>query len=150
MQLTPHFTLAELTRSDTARRLGIDNTPTRHHLANLHVLAAKLEEVRALLGKPIIITSGYRSPALNRAVDGSATSSHCEGLAADFHCPGFGADQAVVQVIADSALEFDQLIFEQSKGGSTWTHLGVDSRMRREVKSWRSGRGFRSGVVRIA
>ena len=106
MQLTPHFTLAEFMRSDTAARLAIDNTPTRHHLANLHVLAAKLEEVRALFGQPLIITSGYRSPALNAAVDGSATSSHCEGLAADFHIPAFGPDQAVAQAIADSALEF--------------------------------------------
>lgn len=148
MQLTKHFSLAELTRSDTALRLGIDNTPTRHHLANLHVLAAKLEEVRALLGHPIIITSGYRSPALNQAVDGSATSSHREGLAADFHCPGFGPDQAVAQAIADSALEFDQLIFEQAR--THWVHLGVDPRMRREVLSWRPGRGYQRGIVRIA
>lgn len=148
MQLTPHFTLAEFTRSDTAARLGIDNTPTRHHLANLHVLAAKLEEVRALLGCPIIITSGYRSPALNTAVDGSSTSSHCEGLAADFHAPAFGPDQAVAQAIADSALEFDQLIFEQAR--THWVHLGVGDRMRREVLSWRSGRGYQSGIARIA
>lgn len=148
MQLTPHFRLSEFTRSDTARRLGIDNAPTRHHLANLHVLATKLEEVRALFGCPIIITSGYRSPALNKAVDGSATSSHCEGLAADFHVPGFGPDQAVAQAIADSALEFDQLIFEQAR--THWIHLGVGDRMRREVLSWRSGRGYQRGIVRIA
>ncbi|MFT0531892.1 D-Ala-D-Ala carboxypeptidase family metallohydrolase [Castellaniella hirudinis] len=148
MQLTQHFALAEFTRSDTARRLGVDNTPTRHHLANLHVLAVTLEGVRALLGHPIIITSGYRSPALNAAVDGSATSSHCEGLAADFHCPGFGPDQAVAQAIADSALEFDQLIFEQTR--THWVHLGVGDRMRREVLSWRSGRGYQRGIVVIA
>ena len=148
MKLSDHFVLAEFTRSDTARRLGIDNTPTRHHLANLHVLAAKLEEVRALFSRPIIITSGYRSPALNAAVDGSATSSHCEGLAADFHVPGFGPDQAVAQAIADSALEFDQLIFEQAR--THWVHLGVGDRMRREVLSWRSGRGYQRGIVRIA
>jgi len=147
MQLTEHFALAELIRSDTATRLGIDNTPTPHHLASLHVLAAHLESVRALLGHPIIITSGYRSPALNRAVDGSATSSHCEGLAADFHVPGFGPDQAVAQAIADSALEFDQLIFEQAR--THWVHLGAGERMRREVLSWRSGRGYQRGIVRI-
>lgn len=148
MNLSDHFALVEFTRSGTAARLGIDNTPGRHHLANLHVLAAKLEEVRALLGHPIIITSGYRSPALNRAVDGSATSSHCEGLAADFHVPDFGADQAVAQAIADSALEFDQLIFEQAR--THWIHLGIGDRMRREVLSWRSGRGYQRGIVRIA
>lgn len=149
MQLTPHFSLAEFTRSDTARMLGIDNTPNPAHKANLITLALTLEKVRALLERPIIITSGYRSPALNRAVDGSATSSHCAGLAADFHVPAFGPDQAVAQAIADSALEFDQLIFEQG-ARSTWVHLGVDPRMRREVLSWRSGRGYQRGIVRIA
>lgn len=150
MQMTPHFTLVEFTRSDTAARLGIDNTPDSRALSNLHFLAAKLEEVRAILQAPIIVTSGYRSPALNKAIDGSATSSHLEGLAADFHVPGFGPDQAVAQAIADSALVFDQLIFEQSAHGSTWVHVGVGERMRRDVLSWRSGRGYQRGIVRIA
>lgn len=144
MQLTPHFALAEFIRSETAARLGIDNTPDPHSLANLHLLAAKLEDVRALLGCPMIITSGYRSPALNDAVDGATTSSHCYGLAADFHCPGFGPDQAVAQAIADSALEFDQLIFEQAR--THWVHLGVDEKLRRDVLSWKRGVGYARGV----
>jgi len=148
MKLSDHFSLIEFTRSDTAVRRGIDNTPCDEHLANLAKLARKLEEVRALVGHPVVITSGYRSPALNAAVDGSATSSHCHGLAADFHVPGFGPDQAVAQAIADSALDFDQLIFEQT-ARSTWVHLGIDARMRREVLSWKSGRGYRRGVVRL-
>lgn len=148
MKLSEHFALIEFTRSATAARRGIDNTPSAEHLANLTKLAQKLEEVRALLGHPIVITSGYRSPALNAAVDGSATSSHCHGLAADFHVPGFGPDQAVAQAIADSTLDFDQLIFEQT-ARSTWVHLGLDARMRREILSWKSGRGYRRGVGRI-
>lgn len=148
MKLSPHFHLVEFTRSETAMRLGIDNTPTGQHLDNLKRLAGSLEEVRALLGTPIIITSGYRSLVLNRAVDGSATSSHCHGLAADFHAPGFGSDMEVAQAIADSGLQFDQLIFEQAR--TTWVHLGIDPRMRRQVLSWRAGRGYRNGIVRIA
>lgn len=112
MQLSTHFKLIEFTRSDTAARLNINNTPAGEHLDNLHALAAALEEVRALLGHPIIITSGYRSPALNRAVDGSATSSHSHGLAADFHCPGYGSDFDVCRRIAASQVKFDQLIYE--------------------------------------
>lgn len=147
MQLSPHFTLAEFTRSDTAARLGIDNTPSPEHLANLQRLAEALEGVRALLGAPIIITSGYRSLALNRAVDGSSTSSHSQGLAADFHCPGYGSDFDVCRMIAASRLKFDQLIFEQAN--TTWVHFGVGDRMRREVMSWRRGRGYRNGIVKI-
>jgi hypothetical protein len=147
MKLSPHFQLVEFTRSSTSSRLGIDNTPTDAHLENLKRLTNVLEQVRAILGAPIIITSGYRSPALNRAVDGSATSSHCDGLAADFHAPGFGSDMQVAQAIAESDIQFDQLIFEQAR--STWVHLGIDPRMRRQVISWRSGRGYRPGIVRI-
>jgi len=147
MKLSPHFHLVEFTRSATASRLGIDNTPTDAHLENLKRLASVLEEVRAILGAPIIITSGYRSPALNDAVDGSATSSHCDGLAADFHAPEFGSDMQVAQAIAESDIQIDQLIFEQAR--STWVHLGIDPRMRRQIISWRSGRGYRTGIVRI-
>src|SRR5690606_6364327 len=108
MQLTKHFALAEFTRSDTARRLGIDNSPTPEHLENLRKLAQTLEQLRAVLGHPIHITSGYRSPALNKAVGGSATSSHSEGLAADFHCPGFGSDKEVCEAIIEVGPAFDQ------------------------------------------
>jgi len=145
MQLTAHFRLIEFTRSDTASRKGIDNTPSDEHLTNLHRLAETLEEVRELLGYPIIITSGYRSPALNRAVGGVSNSSHAQGLAADFHCPGYGSDYDVCRMIAGSRIEFDQLIFEQA--ATTWVHLGVGERMRREVMSWRAGRGYRAGIV---
>ncbi|GAB2913616.1 D-Ala-D-Ala carboxypeptidase family metallohydrolase [Paralcaligenes ginsengisoli] len=147
MNLSEHFTLAEFTRSDTAMRLKIDNTPSAEHLTNLTRLAAALEDVRALLGHPIIITSGYRSPALNRAVDGVSNSSHCLGQAADFHCPGFGDDMTVCRMISASRLKFDQLIFEQAR--SSWVHLGIGDQMRRDVISWRSGRGYRAGIVRI-
>lgn len=148
MQLTPHFQLVEFTRSATAEARGIDNTPSEDHLDALRRLAEHLELVRALLGHPVIITSGYRSPELNKAVQGSSTSSHSHGLAADFHCPGYGSDFDVCRRIAASRLKFDQLIFEQAN--STWVHLGFDERMRRDVMSWRRGKGYRNGIVRIA
>ncbi len=147
-QLSPHFSLAEFTRSATADHYKIDNTPTAEHLENLRQLSHTLEEVRAFLGFPLLITSGYRSPALNRAVDGSSTSSHCHGLAADFHCPGFGSDLKVCHALAKSGIKFDQLIFEQGKI-ATWVHLGIGDKLRQEVLSWRSGKGFRSGVVNL-
>lgn len=149
MNLSPHFTLAEFTRSDTAKAKGIDNQPGAVHLANLTALARTLEQVRKLLGSPIIITSGYRSPALNKAVDGSDTSSHSHGLAADFHCPGYGNDLQVCDAIVRAGIRFDQIIYEQSARGNTWVHLGIGDKMRGEVLSWRSGRGYRHGLTKI-
>lgn len=149
MRLSAHFTLAELTRSDTAQARGIDNAPSPTHLANLMRLAATLEEVRAALGgMPILISSGYRSPALNRAVGGSSTSDHANGLAADFTCPRFGSVMQVCQVISISDLQFDQLIYEQ--GATEWVHLGIGTRMRQQVMSWSSRAGYVNGIVRLA
>src|SRR5262245_38153427 len=93
-QLSPNFSLAELTVSDSAARLRIDNTPDAAVLANLRRLAHLLEDVRELLGRPLVITSGFRAPKLNRAVGGSATSVHVIGLAADFIAPPLSAIQA--------------------------------------------------------
>ncbi|RQZ27301.1 peptidase M15 [Burkholderia sp. Bp9017] len=119
--ITAHFTLDELIASDTARRRGIDNTPTAAVAANLRRTAEALERVRELLGgRPVIITSGYRSPALNRAVGGVPNSAHQAGLAADFVCPKFGAPLDICRVISRSPIEFDQLIQE-----GTWVHIGL-------------------------
>lgn len=148
MSLSENFTLAELTRSSTAESKGIDNTPTSAQVENLRRLASALEDVRVLLGgKPIIITSGYRSAALNRAVGGSQTSSHSDGLAADFVCPRFGHVMQICESIRDSGLQFDQLIYEQ--GATEWVHLGVGERMRRQVLSWSRADGYVQGIVRL-
>lgn len=122
MKLTEHFTLDEFLVSETAARLGIDNTPTPEVLSNLTRLATVLEDVRARLGKPIIITSGYRSPELNKAVPGSSWKSmHQYGLAADFICPGFGSPLYVCRAIADTNIQYDQLIHEFGN----WVHFGL-------------------------
>lgn len=119
MNLTPHFTLDELTSSDTAVRRGIDNRADTPILRNLVRLAEKLEEVRALVDRPLSVSSGYRCPDLNRWVGGSATSAHVLGLAADFVCRGM-TPKALAETIRDSGIEFDQLIYE-----GTWVHLGL-------------------------
>lgn len=120
MRLTANFTVEELTHSAEAARRGLDNTPPADVMLNLLRLAGVLEEVRALLGKPIHINSGYRSPAVNKAVGGSSVSAHCDGRAADFICPQFGTPQGVAKEIRASGILFDQLIYE-----GTWCHIAV-------------------------
>ncbi|PHP87228.1 peptidase M15 [Burkholderia sp. AU18528] len=122
MQLTPQFTLEELTRSDTARDRKIDNTPTAAAVDNLCRLAPVLEQVRVMLGsKPIRITSGYRNQVVNRAVGGVPNSDHLTGRAADFQCSGFGAPRDIARAIAASGLPFDQIINEYDR----WEHISV-------------------------
>lgn len=119
MSLTPHFTLDELTASQTAARLGLDNTPPPEMVAALKRTAELLEEVRALLGKPVLVSSGYRSPAVNRAVGGAANSAHMLGCAADFSSPSFGSPIDICRAIARSDIAFDQLIHEFR----AWVHI---------------------------
>lgn len=128
MYLTANFSFAELTASQTAARRGIDNTPPDDVLDNMRALASLLEDVRRLLGKPISISSGYRSPALNTAIGGSANSQHCKGQAADFICPKFGTPYDVADAIARSNIAFDQLIYE-----GTWCHISWSETPRHEV-----------------
>ena len=130
--LTAHFTLEDLTASDTARRRGIDNMPSAAVTANLRRTAETLERVRDVLGgRPVIINSGYRAAALNRAVGGVPSSAHLSGLAADFVCPKFGAPLDICRAISASSIEFDQLIQE-----GTWVHIGlapIGTKPRRQV-----------------
>jgi zinc D-Ala-D-Ala carboxypeptidase len=138
--LSAHFSLEEMIAT---QQRGLDNRPTPAVLKRLKATARVLEEVRALLGNaPMLITSGYRSPAVNRAVGGSATSAHMRGEAADFICPKFGSPLAVCRAIAESDLAFDQLIEESG----AWIHLGLGGRWRREVLTWRPGGGYVRGL----
>lgn len=119
MQLTEHFSLAELIRSDYATRHSISNMPTDPQaLKHLHLLAAGLERARAVLGKPVVITSGYRSAAVNAGVGGSFTSAHMAGLAADFLVPGMTPREVCLRLQDHREIGFEQLIFE-----GTWTHI---------------------------
>lgn len=121
MNLTPHFTLEELTASETADRNGWDNTPSDAELANLRRLADFLEQIKALLGgKPIMINSAYRSKAVNDAVGSKDTSQHRIGCAADIRVPGMTPDDVVRKIMA-SRLPFDQVIREFDR----WTHVSI-------------------------
>ena len=136
MKLTEHFTLEELTRSTVAERLAMDNTPPEGIVRALGVLALGLESMRLLLGNPMRINSGYRCPALNQAVRGVKTSAHTTGYAADFICPGYGTPLEIVQRLAASGLEFDQLIQE-----GTWVHISFAPAMRHQVLTAHFGPG---------
>ena len=120
MNLSPNFTLEEMTVSESAERHGIDNTPTDEAMYNLRRLALFLEDVRRVLNKPIKINSAYRSPAVNTLVGGSKTSQHCVGCAADIRVNGMTPDQVVRAIIA-SGLPYDQVIREFDR----WTHVSV-------------------------
>jgi zinc D-Ala-D-Ala carboxypeptidase len=127
MNLSPHFTLAEMTVSEVAARRGISNEPTPEALEALYRTAKGLEAVRAVLGKPIIVTSGYRSPAVNRLVGGQPSSQHLRGEAADFICPGFGTPADVVAALVKSAVQYDQCILEFGR----WVHISFAPAFRR-------------------
>lgn len=125
------FTLGEFIASDTAVRLGLDNTPPDEVLATLlEVLIPSMQGVRDILGVPVIIRSGYRSPAVNAAVRGSQGSDHLTGHAADFVAPAFGTPRAVAGRLVGlmPGFKFDQLIHE---GG--WVHLSFAPRRRNQV-----------------
>jgi len=121
MNLTPHFTLEELTASETAERNGWDNSPNDQELANLTRLADFLEQVKVVLnGKPIMISSGLRTKKVNDAVGSKDTSQHRIGCAADFRVPGMTPDQVVKAIIA-SGIGYDQVIREFDR----WTHISI-------------------------
>lgn len=129
--LSPHFTLEELTRSQTASRRGIDNTPTGDDLGRLMQTACRMETVRTLLGnRPIFVSSGFRCLELNRAIGSKDTSDHPKGLAVDFTASGLTIAKTI-EILRDSPLKFDQLINEYGR----WVHIGFGARMRRQVFS---------------
>jgi len=122
--VTPHFTLAELTHTD---HRSLDNTPNAAELANLQKLAEFLEVVKTTLGgKAVMISSAYRSKAVNDAVGSRDTSSHRLGLAADFRVPGLVPD-AVVRALLK--LPYDQIIREFD----AWTHISIADKPRRQA-----------------
>lgn len=118
MNLSPHFTLDELTHTDHRE---IDNSPTQAEIENLQRLANFLEEVKEVLGgKPVMISSGFRCKALNDAVGSKDTSQHRVGCAADFRVPGMTPDEVVRAIIA-SGIGYQQIIREFDR----WTHISI-------------------------
>lgn len=120
MNLSPNFTLQELTHSDAAVRQGWENNPDANEINNLTRLAELLEQVRTLLGKPIMINSGYRCKQVNDSVGSKDSSQHRIGCAADIRVPSMTPSQ-VCEAIKASDIQFDQLIREFD----SWTHISV-------------------------
>jgi hypothetical protein len=144
-QLSPHFTLAELTVSANARTLRLDNTPTGEILDRLKITAGRMEIVRNKLGdRPLVVTSGYRSPAVNRAADGAKASAHMSGWAVDFTCTAFGTPLEVAKAIAASGLAYDQLIHEFGR----WVHVSFDP-ARRMQQLTIDAHGTRPGLLAV-
>ena len=145
-RLTPHFSLEELTRSQVAVRKGIDNTPGPVSMQNLQFTAEAMERVRAVLGVPITVSSGYRSPPLNAEIGGAPTSAHVLGLAVDFVADRFGSPLDICRALVAAEIKFDQLIEE-----GTWVHISFDPRMRGQVLTKRPGvAGYQSGLRHAA
>jgi len=125
-QLTRHFSLAEMIASGKALRAGLDNTPAPELIPRLIMLAEMLERIRATLGVPVVITSGYRSPEVNIAVGGATSSDHTRGHAADIVAPRYGTPTEVARTLAPlvSVLGIGQLLLEQV-GGKKWVHVST-------------------------
>ena len=131
MKLSENLSLSEVTRSDSAKRKGISNEPTPEHLENFKKLAENIfEPIRKHFGKPIHLSSGYRSKALNAAIGGSASSQHCKGEAIDIDMDGSsnGVTNRMVFDYIRTNLNFDQLIWEfGTKDNPDWVHVSFSS-----------------------
>jgi zinc D-Ala-D-Ala carboxypeptidase len=123
VKLSPNFTLAELTQSETAARLGLDNTPSKDVEANLVRLARMLEDVRRILSRPVMVNSAYRSLDVNKAIGSKPTSQHCIGCAADIRVPGL-TPKDIVNLVVKSNIEYDQLILEFD----SWVHISIPNK----------------------
>ena len=140
MQLTKNFSLSEMLRSDTASRLHLNNDPPETAVINLKLLAEHvLQPLRDAYGKPIIVSSGFRSQALNKAINGAKNSQHMLGQAADIvprYQPGWTDQQRrqecqrLFELIRSLSLPFDQLIDEKN---FSWVHVSYEERNRRQV-----------------
>tara|TARA_R100000315_G_C5194884_1_gene113994 strand:+ start:153 stop:614 length:462 start_codon:yes stop_codon:yes gene_type:complete len=132
MKLTPHFTLDEMVKSQTALRLGLDNTPDPDEMESLLALCENvLEPVRVHWDKPVVVNSGFRSLPVNRAIGSRDSSQHAKGEAADIEIPGI--DNLVLYYWIAEELDFDQLILEFYNGepSSGWVHVsyvGLENR----------------------
>jgi hypothetical protein len=167
MKLSAFFSLEELVFSDTAARLGIDNRAPPLVVAHLQALGYTLDEVRARLGRPVHITSGYRAPALERVINSDAfvrwcvrhgryaddagwaaylaTKAHPDGRAADFVSREYGTPLQVCREIQDSDIAYDQLIWEH-----TWVHFGIARQgetPRRQVLTLMPDGGYADGLL---
>lgn len=129
MQLSKNLSLAEVTRSETAKRRGISNMPTPEHIENFKKLAENIfQPIRDHFGAPIHLSSGYRSAALNKAVGGSSSSQHCKGEAIDIDMDGTAITNKQIFDFIKANLNFDQLIWEfGTDANPDWVHVSYNS-----------------------
>jgi zinc D-Ala-D-Ala carboxypeptidase len=129
MQLSKNLALAEVTRSETAKRKGISNMPTPEHIDNFKKLAENVfQPIREHFGVPIHLSSGYRSKALNTAVGGSLSSQHCTGEAIDIDMDGTSITNKQVFDFVKEHVNFDQMIWEfGSDTNPDWVHVSYES-----------------------
>ena len=134
MKLTPHFSFREFERSDTAKRLGIDNTVPKALRPNIQALCENvLEPVRQHFGVPIHISSGYRCTALNKAVGGAPKSQHMKGQAADIYINAPPLTLRDIYLWMVDNLSFDQIIWETRPSGSKWIHVSYSKEHNRHM-----------------
>ena len=149
MQLSKNFWLSEFTKSDTAIRQGIDNSPEPEHLVALkHLCCAVLQPVRDALG-PIKVTSGYRSLALNRAIGGSKTSHHMKGMAADIESPSLSNYDLAKWI--EKNCKFTQVILEfytQGVPSSGWVHVSYDPNDLKCQSLTFDGKVYKNGLLK--
>jgi zinc D-Ala-D-Ala carboxypeptidase len=146
MQLSKNLALAEVMRSETAKRKGISNMPTPEHIENFKLLAENIfQPIREHFGVPIILSSGYRSKELNKAVGGALSSQHCTGEAIDIDMDGTTVKNAEVFNFIKDNLNFDQLIWEfGTDSNPDWVHVSYEStgKQRKQIlKAVKSGKG---------
>jgi hypothetical protein len=137
MKISEHLYLAEVIRSESAKRYGISNMPTEEHIANFKLLADNIfEPIRNHFKCPILISSGYRSKDLNNKIGGSKTSQHCFGQAVDIDMDGtdYGVTNADIFKYIKSDLPFDQMIWEFGNDSNPdWVHVSYSNRHRKEI-----------------
>jgi hypothetical protein len=144
IMLSEFFSYEDMTHSVTALRKRLDNTPNADQLNAIKATCKAMDEVRRLLGRPILITSGFRCKKVNEAVGGTAKSAHVKGHAVDFVSPAFGPVAAIFGKLKGSGIVFDQLIMEfpaSHSGG--WVHLSFAPEARRQCLSF-------DGAFRVA
>jgi len=145
MNLSKHFTLHEMTVSQTASRKGIDNTPGDSEIVALKTLCEKvLDPIRVHFDRPVIVTSGFRSVRLNKAIGGSSTSQHCKGEAADFTVPGVSNYELCKWM--ERNLNYDQLIYEYGESG--WVHSSYREPFRNMELTKRRGSRYLTGILK--
>ena len=141
--ISSFFTYGEFIRSETATRKGINNEPSPEALEALKMTARGMDSVRVLLGRPIHVSSGFRSLKLNTAVGGAKFSQHMLGQACDFTCPEYGTPSEIVDALIASDIFFDKCIneFPTSVTGG-WVHISFTTTPRRQAFTTYDGKTY--------